>query len=464
MCNAVPLFVLKVPVWNALVIKRSWSEFRKERFHGVGMSESHKYDHLVHIQGHEELGLYELIPNVVWIFDLDKHGWWWGNDAAVSFWGLNNVQALIDKDLSGDTQGARDRTQQTFELAAKDGLTVDPWTTYPNGKPKTLLMMHRAVLLGPDKHRGIIAYINEEVNLGEQPENLLLMEAMRYTRVPATTYTFDGEPLVENPAATDAYNHLHDQPIPEGSCTFIERFADPEAGRACLAKIQNEAEGRWDYIMRTSAGERRHSLDIRRTRHPLNGDFLFLVVEYDFTELYDALAEVEAARARLHDIAMRDTLTGVNSLHYMQEAAKKEIAHAARHNLQLAVMFIDLDGFKSVNDAHGHDVGDNVLCEVAQRVQKAIRSDDMLARIGGDEFVVLLSHAACEEDAELVATRILESLAQPVAVVGKEVSVSASIGISFYPKDGQDLEALLKTADSAMYSVKKSGKNAFACV
>ncbi|WP_370278533.1 diguanylate cyclase domain-containing protein [Pontibacterium sp.] len=428
------------------------------------MSESHKYDHLVHIKSHDELGLYELIPNVVWIFDLDKHGWWWGNPAAVSFWGLNSVQELIDKDLSGDTQGARDRTLQTFELAAKDGLTVDPWTTYPNGKPKTLLMMHRAVLLGPDKHRGIIAYINEEVNLGEQPENLLLMEAMRYTRVPATTYTFDGEPLVENPAATDAYNHLHDQPMPEGSCAFIERFADPEEGRACIARIQREEEGRWDYIMRTSAGERRHSLDIRRTRHPLNGDFLFLVVEYDFTELYDALEEVEASRARLHDIAMRDTLTGVNSLHYMQEAAKTEIAHAERHNLQLAVMFIDLDGFKSINDAYGHDVGDSVLCEVAQRVQTTIRSEDMLARIGGDEFVVLLSHASCEEYTERVATRILEVIEQPVVAAGHAISASASIGISLYPKDGQDLEALLKAADDAMYCVKKNGKNAFACV
>jgi len=428
------------------------------------MSESNRYDHLVHITSHDELGLYELIPNVVWIFDLDKHGWWWGNPAAVEFWGLNNVQELIDKDLSGDTQGARDRTLQTFELAAKDGLTVDPWTTYPNGKPKTLLMMHRAVLLGPDKHRGIIAYINEQVNLGEQPENLLLMEAMRYTRVPATTYTFDGDPLVENPAATDAYNHLHDQSKLEDSCEFVERFADPEEGRACLKRIQSEEEGRWDYIMRTSAGKRRHSLDVRRTRHPLNGDFLFLVVEYDFTELYDALAEVESARARLHDIAMRDTLTGVNSLHYMQEAAKTEIAHAERHNLQLAVMFIDLDGFKSINDAFGHDVGDNVLCEVAQRVQATIRSEDMLARIGGDEFVVLLSHASCEADTELVARRILEALEQPVSVAGNEVRVSASIGISGYPNDGRDLEALLKTADAAMYSVKKNGKNAFAYV
>ncbi len=423
-----------------------------------------QYDHLVHIETHDELRLYELIPNVVWVFDLDKHGWWWGNSAAVQFWGLGSLQELIDKDLSGDTQGARDRTLQTFELAVKDGLTVDPWTTYPNGKPKTLLMMHRAVLLGPDKHRGIIAYINEQVNLGEQPENLLLMEAMRYTRVPATTFTLEGEPVVENPAATDAYNFLHEQAQSEGTCAFVARFADPEEGRACLSNIQAGEEGRWDFIMQTAEGRRRHSLDIRRTRHPLNGDFLFLVVEYDFTELYDALDEVEAARARLHDIAMKDALTGVHSLHYMQEAAKTEIAHAERHGQTLWLMFIDLDGFKSVNDTLGHSAGDAVLCEVARRLQAVVRSEDLLARIGGDEYVVLLSHANTERDTISVANRILQTLAVPIPVGETGANVSASIGIARYPQDGQDLEALLKAADAAMYRVKKDGKNDFVFV
>lgn len=425
------------------------------------MATSSRYDHLVHIVSHEELRLYELIPNVVWVFDLDKHGWWWGNDAAVAFWGLNSLQELVDKDLSGDTQGARDRTQQTFELAAKDGLTVDPWTTYPNGKPKTLLMMHRAVLLGPEKHRGIIAFINEQVNLGEQPENLLLLEAMRYTRVPATTFTLEGEPVVENPAATEAYKHLHDRPSDASHCAFVARFADPSEGLACLKRIQAGEEGRRDFIMHTRAGKRRHSLDIRRTRHPLNGDFLFLVVEYDFSELYDALEEMEAARARLHDMAMTDALTGVYSLNYMQEAAKTEIAHAARNHQALWLMFIDLDGFKTINDTHGHGAGDEALCEVARRVQGVIRSEDLLARIGGDEYVVLLSHDRTEEDTAAVATRILETLGRPIDVSGAKARVGASIGIARYPNDGQDLEALLKAADGAMYQVKKRGKNDF---
>lgn len=425
------------------------------------MATNNAYDHLVHIVTHDELRLYDLIPNVVWVFDLDKHGWWWGNDAAVAFWGLDSRQALIDKDLSGDTQGARDRTLQTFELAAKDGLTVDPWTTYPNGKPKTLLMMHRAVLLGPDKHRGIIAFINEQVSLGEQPENLLLLEAMRYTRVPATTFTLSGEPVVENPAATEAYKHLHSQRSDQSGSAFVARFADPADGEACLRRIQAGEEGRWDFIMQTGAGKRRHSLDIRRTRHPLNGDFLFLVVEYDFSELYDALEEMKEARARLHDMAMKDTLTGVHSLHYMQEAAKSEIALAARDNQTLSLMFIDLDGFKAINDSLGHGAGDEVLCEVARRVQAVIRAEDMLARIGGDEYVVLLSPGRSEEDTASVAHRILETLGESIEVAGTQASVGASIGIARYPNDGQDLEALLQAADGAMYQVKKNGKNDF---
>lgn len=428
------------------------------------MTKLSQFDHLVHIETHEELRLYELIPNVVWVFDIDKHGWWWGNSAALEFWGLDSLQSLIDKDLSGDTQGARDRTLQTFELAVREGLTVDPWTTYPNGKPKTLLMMHRAVLLGPDRHRGIIAYINEQVNMGEQPENLLLMEAMRYTRVPATTFTLDGDPVVENPAATDAYNYLHDQPLDEGSCAFVARFNDPAQGRACLKRVQAGEEGRWDFIMQTAEGPRRHSLDIRRTRHPLNGDFLFLVVEYDFTELYEALEEIEAARAKLHDIAMKDALTGIHSLHYMQEAAKTELAHAARHQQKLWLMFIDLDGFKSINDSLGHSAGDEVLCEVARRLQAVIRAEDLLSRIGGDEYVVLLSHASTEADTTAVAQRILDRLQEPISVAGESARVSASIGIASFPSDGEDLESLLKAADAAMYRVKKDGKNGFVFV
>jgi diguanylate cyclase (GGDEF)-like protein len=422
------------------------------------MKSTNNYAHLVHIKSHNELALYELIPNVVWFFDLDKHGWWWGNQAAVDFWGLDNVQQLIDKDLSGDTQGAKDRTVQTFELAAKNGLTIDPWTTYPNGKPRTVFMMHRAVLLGPEKHRGIIAFINEKVELGEQPENLLLAEAMRYTRVPATTFTEAGVIVIENPAATETYPHLDCNLLPDKLNAFVARFVSPEQGRECLAKAIKEKGGRWDYMMRTALGERQHALDIRRTRHPLTGEFLLLVVEYDVTELYEALSEVEKARVSLHDIAMTDTLTKVSSLHHMQEVAKQAITEAAEVGESVRVLFIDLDGFKEINDKYGHDVGDEVLKIVAKRINAVIRQTDMLARIGGDEFVILQLGST---DTESIAKRTLASLAEPISVMGGVVKVNASIVIASYPEHADNLKDLLKIADKAMYKIKRSGKNAY---
>lgn len=423
------------------------------------MSISSQYDHLTHIESLDELRLYELIPNVVWVFDLDKHGWWWGNSAAVAFWGLGSLQELIDKDLSGDTQGARDRTRQTFELAVKEGLTVDPWTTYPKGKPKTVLMMHRAVLLGPERHRGIIAFINEQVNLGEQPENLLLMEAMRYTRVPATTFTLDGALVVENPAATETYPPS--EFMGGSDCAFVSRFANRDEGQACLTRVQSGAEGRWDFMMKTHSGHRRHSLDIRRTRHPLNGDFLFLVVEYDFTDRYEALQAAEVARTRLHDMATKDALTGIYNLYYMQSAVQDVIDRAAQHQQTLWLMFIDLDGFKLVNDKLGHAAGDDVLRKTAARIQSVIREEDLLARIGGDEYVVLLSHSHTEQDTRTVASRIVDTLEQPMYVNNQYVQVSASMGVACYPQDGKKLDALLKAADKAMYHVKNHGKNGF---
>ncbi len=418
------------------------------------------YDHLLHIKSHADLTLYELIPTVVWIFDLDKHGWWWGNAAALRFWGLDTLDQLVNKDLSGDTQGARDRTRQTFDLAARDGLTVDPWTTYPQGKPKTVYMMHRAVLVGPDKHRAIIAYINEEVDLGQTPENLLLVEAMRYTTVLVTSFTLEGAPVVENPAATEAYKSIDPRKLPRGASVFEARFVVPGEGRRCLTRALDTQGGRWTHDMRTDGGIRRHTLDIRRTRHQLTGEPLLLVVEYDVTDLHEALDAAEQAQEKLRQQAHYDALTGLPSLHLLQERATALLAQAQRHGQRLAVMFIDLDGFKGVNDTHGHDAGDAVLKVVADRFSACLRSSDHVARVGGDEFVVLVSDITAAVSAETVAEKLIACLSEPIPLPGvaTPVTVGASVGIAYYPDQGRDMHGLLKAADQSMYCVKKAGK------
>jgi len=420
------------------------------------------YSHLTHIESHDELRLYELIPNVVWIFDLDKHGWWWGNEAALKFWGLEKLDDLVNKDLSGDSQGARDRTKQTFDLAAKNGLTIDPWTTYPGGKPKTLHMMHRAVTVGPDRHRAIIAYINEEVNLGEAPENLLLVEAMRYTTVLVTSFTQEGDPVVENPAATETYKSIDPQKLPEGVNAFTARFADLEDGKLCLQKALDEQGGRWTHLMKTDAGLRSHTLDIRMTRHPLSGDWLLLLAEYDVTPLHKALDAAQEAQEQLRQMAHYDALTGLPSLHLLQETAGSLMSQAKRDKHRIAVMFIDLDGFKSVNDTWGHSAGNGVLKTVANRLTSGLRDCDQLARIGGDEFVILASGVDSEDAVKNLAEKIVAILSEPIALEkelpGTFARIGASVGIAFYPDHGSDMETLLKAADRSMYQVKNAGK------
>lgn len=424
---------------------------------------SSEYSHLVHIKDHQELRLYELIPDVVWVFDLDKHGWWWGNSAAVNFWGLGSLDELINKDLSGDTQGAKDRTLQTFELAAKNNLTIDPWTTYPDGKPKTLYMKHRACLLGPERHRGIIAFINEEVNLGETPENLLLVEAMRYTTVLVTSFSFNGDVIVENPKATDAYKHIQTESIDEECRAFHLRFANPEEGKDCLKRAIEEKGGRWTYLMNTAQGLRKHTLDIRISRHPLSGEFLILMAEYDVTELHDALEKAEDVQKELRRMAHYDALTGLPSLYFLLEQAELFFANAVRNQEKVAVLFLDLDGFKKVNDTWGHSVGDRVLVEAARRITHLLRRSDQAARIGGDEFVLLLSGIQHRNDTGEVAIKLIEALEKPIVIDCDEagtitVQISVSIGISFCPDHGDKLERLIKVADNAMYSVKRAGK------
>ena len=421
---------------------------------------TNNYGHLIHIRDHSEVALYELIPDVVWIFDLDKHGWWWGNSAALEFWGLDTLDDLINKDLSGDTQGAKDRTAQTFELAAKSGLTIDPWTTYPNGKPKTLYMRHRAVLVGPDKHRAIIAFINEEVNMGDIPENLLLVEAMRYTSVLVTSFNFTGDPIVENPAATEAYKHLSRKHFPEGYSFFTSRFASVEEGHKVLAQAIEEKGGQWTCDVNTSVGLRKHSLDIRMTRHPLTGEFLLLMSEYDVSALHTALAAEKAAQDKLRQLAHYDAVTGIPSLHYLLEKEDELIAQAKQQSHLLSILYLDLDGFKQVNDTYGHEAGNQVLTSIAKRLHAQLNEVGQIVRVGGDEFVVWLDRLNDRDEVLKLANIILNVVLEPVLIsdLNKSVQVSTSLGIAHYPEHGKDMKSLIQTADSTMYQVKKHGK------
>jgi len=175
-----------------------------------------------------------------------------------------------------------------------------------------------------------------------------------------------------------------------------------------------------------------------------------------------AFHDVSAARARsleMSRLAQHDSLTGLPNRVLFNDRLTQAISLAVRQDKQLAVMFVDLDQFKKINDSLGHGVGDKLLQSVAARLVNCVRRTDTVSRLGGDEFVVLLSQVEREEDAAVSARKILRALAAPHTVDDKNLDISVSIGVSAYPSDAADAESLMNKADTAMYEAKKQGRN-----
>ena len=181
-----------------------------------------------------------------------------------------------------------------------------------------------------------------------------------------------------------------------------------------------------------------------------------------YVAVFSDISERKAAEGRMRHLAHYDILTDLPNRTLLSDRLQQALAKAKRDKAShphLALMFIDLDKFKPINDDFGHNVGDMLLKEVAQRLLGCVRETDTVARIGGDEFIVLLTSIEAREDALLVGEKILEALQLPFELAGRDHRVSASIGIAVYPEHGSDDKSLLKSADIAMYNAKAAGRN-----
>ncbi len=171
--------------------------------------------------------------------------------------------------------------------------------------------------------------------------------------------------------------------------------------------------------------------------------------------------ELESANERLKEIANYDSLTSLPNRSLFLEHLDSSMKRAIRHQNCIGLLFIDLDGFKGINDDHGHGHGDELLLQVAERMQASAREVDIVARLGGDEFTVILDHMEITDAAEEVAQRIVTAIAEPFTVFDTQCRISCSIGIALYPLHADTLDELIKCADEAMYDAKGSGKNGY---
>jgi diguanylate cyclase (GGDEF)-like protein len=178
----------------------------------------------------------------------------------------------------------------------------------------------------------------------------------------------------------------------------------------------------------------------------------FMFIAYDITER-------KRAQEYLTHVATHDALTGLPMRNLFRDRLDVSLARAKRYGRRFSVLMVDLDNFKKINDQMGHHTGDGLLVTVAQRLKSCVRTSDTVARMGGDEFTILLDELRCAEDAELVAEKIVLELQRPVLIGSHAIAITASVGISVYPDDGESTQALISNADAAMYKAKADGRN-----
>lgn len=177
--------------------------------------------------------------------------------------------------------------------------------------------------------------------------------------------------------------------------------------------------------------------------------------------LEDERERVLIANDEMQHLAYHDSLTGLPNRPLFIDRLIHTLRGAARHDEQVGVFFCDLDGFKEINDSLGHTRGDSLLVAVARRIREAVRSEDTVARFGGDEFTLIMNRVRSPEDAARLASKILQAVREPVRIGDHELFVTISIGVSIFPTDGEDAETLLKNADTAMYRAKEQGRDGF---
>ena len=379
----------------------------------------------------------------VWIFDIDRSRVVWANEAALEVWRAETVEELAARDLGADMSiSVAKRLKQYQEDFVRLGVTFSElWTLYPKGEPITLRVIYSGVSL-PDGRMGMVCEGLQ--NYAETPETLRSAEALLHTTVMISLYDESDAPIYRNPAARGSAE--------SGAGSLLTRFADEGDFHRLRAVLAQQGEARLVAKVRTSHGRRWHEVNARKCSGAATGAPAILISEVDVTEL-------KLTEERANFLALHDSLTGMKNRAYLQEDFQSLLDSARSSGEALGLLFIDIDRFKNINDSLGHAVGYELLVELARRLRQSVMPGDVVARAGGDEFLVLLLNECDRAQLDQRAAAIRERLSAPLRAGGRDLQVTVSIGVSIFPDDGSDMNTLMKCADLALYQAKDAGRN-----
>jgi len=335
--------------------------------------------------------------------------------------------------------------------AAREGLEEREWTyVREDREPLTVLLSVTALR---DEHGHLTGYLHVGTDITERK---VAEETLRQQSA-AMTASMDGIGILDSRLdftyVNDALAKLFGYPDPQQLTgrSICDLYEPPEQVRVITTVVPLvQQRGRW---RGEASGVRNDGttfpLEISLTA--IDGGGMVCVVR-DITER-------TYAEEQIKHLAYHDALTTLPNRLLFKDRVTVSISHAQRHNTRVAVLFLDLDRFKVINDSLGHSIGDQLLQSVAARVQSCVRDSDTVARLGGDEFTLLLPDLVHAEDAAVVAQKILEAVRYPFHIEGREFYITTSIGISVFPEDGPDAETLIKSADTSMYQAKEQGRD-----
>lgn len=349
----------------------------------------------------------------------------------------------------------RDRVATEFHRAMKEKTVYDLEHRIMNADGKLRHVHNRGEVSSATKEMfarmfGTIQDITERKLAEEQLT--VLKEAVECLPIGITITNTDGKIIFTNPAEAEIHGYTREELLHKEAHTL----ASPKL-RSALPINSFENLSFW----------KRESINIRKngTEFPVhltsipvkNAEGRYM----GFVTACEDITERKAAENKIEQLAYYDPLTNLPNRRMFQDRLGQSLARSEREGLQTAVLFLDLDRFKEVNDAFGHEFGDKLLQAVAKRLEKWMRKADTVARLGGDEFVILLSDIEDHKNVAYTAGRILESFASPFDLEGRQIYSSTSIGIAFYPTDGENVDELLKNADAAMYHAKSKGRQTY---
>jgi diguanylate cyclase (GGDEF)-like protein/PAS domain S-box-containing protein len=344
---------------------------------------------------------------------------------------------------SGLTNACKSRSSCSLEFRIKRS----------DGTLRAVRLQGNAVVSTPRNIPRITGILQDVTDMKQiEDRHKLLKEAVDCLPVGITISDVNGKIIYSNPAEAE----MHGYTVEELAEKDARHFA-PRSLSKPFSPEEFKRVGVW----------RRESINVRKDgeEFPVQLSSIAVTdVEGKCLGIVTACEDITSrkkAEQRIQSLAYYDTLTGLLNRAAFLDRLHHALALAQREGHSIALIFLDLDNFKDVNDTQGHDFGDKLLMAVARRISDGMRESDILARLGGDEFVLVLTTISGHESAAIAAQRILTLFNQPFSVEGRQIYSSVSIGISLYPEDGHDAESLFKCADTAMYHAKKDGRSRY---